>query len=363
MIIFINSLKRLLKSKVQIAVLLIVPFISIIPAIVFNAGSNAKILNVGIVDSDNTKFSRTFIQNMKDNLDITKINKNDIKNDINNSKFDYVLVIPHNYTYDIMNLKNKKIIGYEKKNSDCSGVMGEIINSFIYPAKSIAKISHGNSTVFYEGIKKIPKVKLTNKFSKNDNIVVVIWGLVIQFVMFSSIFTSTIILTDKKKKTLYRSLNAPISLKNYMFQTILSFIFISIVQILILTLVIVYGFGIYPGKSIFYMFGLLILMSFVSVSFGIAVSSICKDATKAVASGIGIVSVMTMISGCWGMTPSSDIIKNISKALPTTWAMDAVKKILNNNNFNSIGKEAIILLAFTAVFFLLATWRKSDFAE
>ncbi|WP_234123593.1 ABC transporter permease [Clostridium hydrogenum] len=361
--IFINSLKRLVKNKVQIAMLLIVPFIAIIPAIILNSGSNAKILNLGIVDSDNTKFSRIFIQNMKGNLDITKINKIDIKNDINNSKFDYVLIIPHNYTYDIMNLKSKKIIGYEKKNSDCAGVMGVIINSFIYPAKSIAKISHGNSTVFYEGIKKIPKVKLTNKFSKSDNIVVVIWGLVIQFVMFSSIFTSTIILTDKKKKTLYRSLNAPISLKSYMFQTILSFIFISIIQILVLTLVIVYGFGIYSGKSIFNMLGLLILMSFVSVSFGIAVSSICKDETKAVISGIGVVTVMTMLSGCWGMTPSSDIIKNISKALPTTWAMEAVKKILNNDNFNSIGKEAAILLAFAAVFFLLGTWRKSDFEE
>ena len=362
MIIFINSLKRLLKSKVQIAVLLIIPFIPIIP-IALNTSGNVEKFNVGIVDNDSTRFSKVFTQNMKANLNITKITQSDIKNDLNNSKLDYVLVIPRNYTYAIINLKNKKIIGYEKKNSDCSGVVGEIINSFIYPAKSIARKSFGNNMAFYEGIKKIPKTNLRDKVSRGTSGKLGVGGMVIQFVMFSSIFASTIILSDKKNKTFYRSLNAPISLKNYMLQTTLSFMVISIVQILVLTLVIVNGFGVYPGKSIFNMLGILILISLVSVSFGIAVSSISKDVTKAMVSGVGIVTVMTMLGGCWGMSPSSGVIKNISKVLPTTWAMEAVKKIVNNDNFTSIGKEAVILLAFTAVFFLLGTWRKSEALE
>lgn len=363
MIIFINSLKRLLKNKVQIAVLLILPFIPIIPIIALSTGSTAKILNVGIVDNDNTRFSKTFIQNMKKNLNITKINKVDIKTDLSSSKLDYALVIPQNYTYDIMNLKNRKIIGYEKKNSDSSKIVGGIINSFVYPAKNIAKMSQGNNIAFYEGVKKIPKINLMDKFSKNDNVTVVVWGMVIQFVMFSSIFASTLILSDKRNKTFYRSLNAPISLKNYMFQTILSFVFISIVQIFVLCLVLVQGFGVYPGKSIFSMLVLLMIVSLVSVSFGIVVSTISNNVTKATITGVGIITVMCMLSGCWGMSSSNNVIENIIKALPTTWAMQAVKKLINNDNFNAVGKEAIILLAFTAVFFLLGTWRKGDFAE
>jgi len=362
MIIFINSLKRLLKSKVQIAVLLVIPFIPIIP-IALNTSANVEKFNVGIVDNDNTRFSKAFIQNIKANLNIVKITQSDIKNDLNNSKLDYVLVIPHNYTYDIINLKDKKIIGYEKKNSDCSGVIGGIISSFVYPAKNIARKTLGNNMAFYESIKRIPKANLMNKVSKDASGKLVVWGMVIQFVMFSSIFASTLILSDKKNKTFYRSLNAPISLKNYMLQTTLSFIVISIVQIIVLTLVIVHGFGVYPGKSIFNMLGLLTIISLVSVSFGIAVSTISNDVTKAVASGIGIITVMAMLGGCWGMSPSSGVIKNISKVLPTTWAMEAVKKIVNNDNFTSIGKEAVILLAFTAVFFLLGTWRKSEALE
>lgn len=357
MIVFIDSLKRLLKNKVQIAMLLIVPFIAIIP-VALNVNTGIKNFNVGIVDHDNTRFSETFIHNMKENMNIYKINESDVKNDLNNSKFDYVLVIPKNYTYDIINLKKIKIMGYEKKNSDYSKIIGGLINSFISPAENIAKMSHGSSRAFYEGIKKIPEFKLSGKFTRNESIMVVVWGMVIQFIMISSIFTSTLILTDKENKTFYRSLSTSISLKNYIFQTILSFIFISFIQILVLTFAMVHGFGIYPGKSILYMIGLLTLMSLVSVSLGTAVSTVSSSITKAVMFGIGTVMIMGMFGGCWGMMPSNDAARNISKILPTTWAMEAVKKILNNNN--AVCKELIILLAFSAVFFMLGTWKKSD---
>lgn len=359
MSIFINTLKRLLKSKVQIAVLFIIPLIPIIPTALNSSGTMGTI-NIGIVNNDNTRFTSAFIKDLSSKCNVTKIDKKDIKSSLDNAKVDYAIVIPKGYTNEIINLKSSQIIGYEKKGKECSKIVGGIITSFISPVKNIAKISQKNSNIFYNSISKIPKIKI-NKSSKKDNSV--LWGLIIQFVMFSSIFTSSIILTDRENKTFFRSLNAPISLKNYMLQTILSFMVISIIQVLVLSLVSALGCNVYAGKSLFNMLILLCVVSLVSVSFGVAISSIGKSATQATVAGIGIITLMCMIGGAWGMNPRSHSVKIAAKAIPVTWAMDAVKKLVANKSLYAIGQDIIILLMFSIVFFLLGTWKKTDITK
>lgn len=359
MIVFINSLKRLLKSRVQVAVLLILPFIPIIPIALDPSGSMST-FNIGIVNNDTGKLTDILTKTLQANFNVTEINEKDIENELNSSKIDYAIVIPKGFTDDIINLKDIKLKGYEKKGKDCALFIGGSVDSFLYPVKNIARASGGDSSLFYKNIEKVPVINI-NKSAKKNNAVT--WGMIIQFVMFSSIFTSTLILEDKENKTFFRSLNAPLSLKSYMLQTILSFIVLSIIQITVLSSVVVFGFGIYGGTSLWNMMLLLAVIALVSVSFGVAVSALGKNTTQATMIGIGLVTLMCMLGGAWGIQPSSEIISSIAKALPVTWAMDAVEKLLNNKSSNSIIQNIEVLLAFSAVFFLLGTWKKADIVE
>lgn len=366
MSIFFNSLKRLLKSKVQIAVLFILPFIPLIPICLDNSNS-MNTIKVGIIDNDRTELTTTFQESLKSVFKIVNVKQENIYDDINNSKADYILVIPKGYTDGIINYRNVKLNGYVKRDKNLTPIMQNFIDNFVNPVKNIALASNKDSIRFYEGLNVFKeKALILSKSSeekpikKNANVV---FGMIIQFVMFSSVFTATLIITDKENKTLFRTLNTGISLRNYMLQTILSFFLLSLLQTAVLVAVTVYGFNEPVGVSIINMLLLLSILSLVSVSFGIAVSSISKNLTQAIMIGIGTVTFMSMVGGAWGMKTSSELIKIISKLMPVTWAMEAVEKLLHNEALSSITQNIFVLLIFVVIFFLLGTWKKAEITK
>ena len=70
------------------------------------------------------------------------------------------------------------------------------------------------------------------------------FALFLMFMMFSSTYAATQLLTDKDNKTFFRTLTAPISIKSYMFQNILSYLVVTVLQVSVLVPVIVFVFGV-----------------------------------------------------------------------------------------------------------------------
>lgn len=366
MTIFFNNIKRILKSKIQLTVLFILPLLPLIPICLDNFGS-INTIKVGIVDNDRTNLTSTLQYILKSQFKIIDIQQKDINSSINEAKADFVISIPKGYTDKIINLQDVQIEGYANKDKNITPFMRRFIDGFINPVKNMAKISNKNTNMFYEGLKPLRENIIAESqkskakpVKKNSNSA---WGMIIQFCMFSAIFASTTIIIDKENKTFFRTLSSPVSLRNYMFQIILSFCFIALLQLIILSSVAVFGFGIEAGKSLINVIAVLIAIDLVSVSFGIAVSSISRNVTKATMIGISLITVMCMIGGAWGMESSSKVIQNISKLVPVTWAMEAIEKLTDNKALGSMMQDISILLIFAVVFFLLGTWKKADIVK
>lgn len=365
MTIFFNNIKRILKSKIQLTVLFILPLLPLIPICLDNSDS-MNTIKIGIVDNDRTELTSTLQYILKSQFKIIDIQQKDINSSINEAKADFVISIPKGYTDKIINLQDIQMEGYANKDKNITPIMQGLIDELINPVKNIAKISNKNTNMFYEGLKPLRKTIEESKkaevkpIKKNSNSA---WGMIIQFCMFSSIFASTTIITDKENKTFFRTLSSPVSLRNYMFQIILSFCLIALLQLIIFSSVVVFGFGIEAGTSLINVMLVLLAIALVSVSFGIAVSSISRNVTKATMIGISLITIMCMIGGAWGMKSSSKVIQNISKLIPVTWAMEAIEKIIDNKALSSIMQEISILLIFAVVFFLLGTWKKADIVK
>jgi len=186
------------------------------------------------------------------------------------------------------------------------------------------------------------------------------WGMMIQFMMFSSIFSATLLISDKENGTFYRTLSASVSMRRYMFESILSFVSLAVLQTTVLLVVVVAGFGVYPGVSVFNMFLLFTVFSFVSVSMGIAVTSFCRNTVQASILGVCTVVLTGVMGGAWGALPSSGIVRNLSKLVPVTWIIEGVEQLLQDGSLVSIAGHIGILLIFAMIFFLLGTWRKAD---
>jgi ABC-2 type transport system permease protein len=260
-----------------------------------------------------------------------------------------------------------KLTGYTKEAPDFSPLIKSYADSFINPVKSIAAVSGGSSDKFYSGLKYYSEGALTvgnelvavpDKGKANSA-----WGMMIQFMMFSSVFSATLLITDKENRTFFRTLSASIRMKSYMFQSILSFLTIAILQIAVLLAVTVGGLGVYPGVSVLNMFVLLAVFSLVSISMGIAIGSFSRSTLQASIYGAGIVVLMSLMGGAWGSLPTSGMVRNLSKLIPVTWAVESVDKLVDNASLASITGNLGILMLFAVVFFLLGTWRKADIAK
>lgn len=365
MTVFFNSLKRLFKSKVQIVVLFILPFLPLLPICISNSGSMTT-LKIAIVDRDSTQLTRSFEQCLKQKFDVVNIAESNIKDSINNGSINFAIVIPKGYTDGIIGSKDIRMEGYDSSEKSVSAIIKGFTDAYMNPVKNIAAVSSGSGVGFYGGLKAYnnafyKQLKANTDAGSKDSIV--IFGMITMFLMFTPVFAATIIITDKEKKTFYRTLDSGLSLKSYMLQNILSFEAIELLQIAVLLAVTILGFKADPGSSIWYLILLFFIFSLVSVAFGIAVSSICKNTIQAVMTGVGTITFMSLIGGAWGMKPTSGAIDKISKVMPVTWMVDGVQKLLNKEDFSSITQNIIILIIFACIFFLLGTWRKSDITE
>ena len=366
MIVFLNYIKRIFKSKAQLVVMLILPLLPVIP-LAMGAPTVEQSVIVGIADEDHTVLTSAFIDAMKSNCKVLDVNKDTIENGLLNSTIHYAIVIEKGYSERMIKSGDSLIMGYTKSDMDFTPLIRSYADSFINPVKSIAAASAGSSEKFYSGLKYFTEgtLKVDNEMVSmpDTSKAKAVWGMMIQFMMFSSIFSATLLITDKENKTFFRTLSTSIRLKSYMFQSVLSFLTIALLQIIVLLIITVAGLGVYPGVSVFNIFILFAVFSLVSVSMGIAISSFSRNTIQASIFGAGIVVVMCVMGGSWGALPTSGIVRNLSNLIPVTWAIESVDNLLNNGNLASIAGNIGILLLFATVFFLLGTWRKTDIAK
>ncbi len=354
MTVFFYTLKRLLKNKVLLIFMLLLPLVTIIPTTQITVQSTK--ISIGVVNRDDTAFTKDLLNRLGKNFSIVNVTNVEIKGELESAAITYAIEIPKGFTNDIINGKSPKINGLGLEEKDCSKVVGAAVDGFVYPSKLIAAKTHGNSEAFYSAISKIPPTEAVAQ--KKDNKMP--FKLIVQCMFMMSIFAATVIITDKESKTFYRSFNAPVSMRSYMIQSILCFLLISILQIAVIYTVTVYGMGVDPGKNPLYVLLVLAVTSLSAVALGVAVSSVCKSTAQATGIGLGIVVVMCMFGGAWGMSPTKPLIIGTAKILPFYWSSDALSKVIGNNALDTVTGDLLILLAFSAVFFLVGTWRKSD---
>ncbi|WKB34976.1 hypothetical protein QS257_14520 [Terrilactibacillus sp. S3-3] len=56
-------------------------------------------------------------------------------------------------------------------------------------------------------------------------------------------------------------------------------------------------------------------------------------------------------------------MQKIADFTPTAWGMKALTKLVYGNGLNDVIIDLIILVLFATVFFLLASWRRTDIAH
>lgn len=365
MTIFIYNIKRILKRKVNIIFMIVVPVLFILFSMAASMGGS--LLNVGIVDNDNTKLTNMLINSLEGKASVVKLNEDEIKSNIISLSIEYAIVIDKGFTSNIINGKDAKVRSFSIKETDAALPLKMYIENFINAAENIGTASAGNEDKFYTGMDYYRDgnfavdYKTSNIKALDKRITLNSLGFLIMCVLYLSSFSASMILEDKNSNTYYRIFSTPIKIKSYMLQNILSFIAIAAIQIGAVLAAMQFIFKADLGPSIPNLFLVLFVFGIVSVSIGVAISSISKDTRQSSTLTTFIVVPICMLGGCyWPREIMPEVLRKLGDFVPTTWVIKAAQGVINGSSIPGVSKELFILLLFALVFFLLASWRKAD---
>ena len=367
MTIVFNNLRRIFKNKLQGLVIIILPTVLLL-LVSASIITTKPILSIGLIDLDKTYCTTMLTNRLALQTNSKEVTQDQIQNELFNSKVDYVVVIEKGLTASILKGEDVAAKGYYLKKSIQSLPVQQYVDSYFSSAKRIAQVSGGDGQKFNEGLKMSNDADLQLDYKVLTGIErqksYITLGEFLQIILMSTVMFTTLILTDKGNKTFYRTLTAPVSLRSYMLQNILSFLIVSVIQVTIVFMAFKGLIGIYTGNSAINMFLLFLTASVLSVSMGVALSSISKSVLQASFAGMFIAFVLGLIGGAlWEHETASVLLNTIGKFTPVYWIMDGVSKLLKDQGLSAISGDILIVLLFALVFFFLGTWKKEDIAK
>jgi ABC-2 type transport system permease protein len=184
-------------------------------------------------------------------------------------------------------------------------------------------------------------------------------GQLITWVFIPLIGISGMFAYERQKGTLRRLLTTPTRKSTYLLGTIFGQVLTALVQMLLLILFGIFVMKLNWGSQPLALGVMMVTSALAAAALGTTLGTFVK--TEAQASGLSLMAgmVMALLGGCWyPLEMFPQVVQNIVKVLPTTWAMRGLLDIvLRGQGFAAILPVAGILFGFAAVFFGIGIWR------
>jgi ABC-2 type transport system permease protein len=369
MTVFSYTVRRLLRNKLNLIMILILTPLFI--GLIFSLARYGKTsINVGLVDNDDTPLTEMLAQALEETSPVLRLEEGDIRGVLARSQADYILVIEPGFSQQLIAGKAPKLRSYSIQEANFASRVQIKVEGFLGAAMSLATAAKGNQAVFYQGMEEYKRgnfVLKSDTFQQEGKDVDAAragMGMLAMMMLLLSSFTTSNLIRDRVNRTFYRVLAAPISLKSYMLQNILCFFLVLLLQIAAMFLIVHYVFGLYLGPSVLKLYLVMAVFALLCVAMGVALSALARTVQQAGTIASLIITPMSMLSGLyWPRSLMPEFLQIIGKYLPPTWLMAAAEKIMLGKPLASAKMELAILLGFTAVFFLLGTWRRADVAK
>lgn len=354
MTIFKATLKRLFRQKSNLLFLIVLPLIFMI--IAFSGSNGTAPLKVTIIDNDKTTITEGIINTIKDKVEVNFDGEDTIQDNLINNEIDYAIVIPNGYTDSLINGEDPILKTYEAKEGNTSTVIKSSLNNYINILKTFAKNSNGDKDKFYDAVKYYSdgsyKLSYTsvdkgegNK-SKTDKAM----AFIVLNLLFSATAATNIILKDREKNVFTRLFTTPMTRFKYIFQSLLSFLVITFVQITLYFLVFKYVFKFNLGDSPLSLYTLFLIFGIFTISLGVFITTHSKDLRISGTISTLIILPFAMLGGCfWPIDVMPNVLKNISKFVPTTWINNSNSNVLYGASLNNEMTTIALLLGLSLI--------------
>lgn len=365
-LVMLNTLKVTLRKKANIIVFLIIPVVIAVLSMGLFGNNTSRPAKIGVLNSDNGILSKNMIEDLKkiEKFKIIEIKDADIKTVVSEGKVDCVLKIPADFSESIYSGQKKNMELVTVKGEDTTIWIENNVNIYAANLSNIAKASNGNRKVFnsiYENFRK-GEVKLTDEkvadVTNSKQVTETGLGFLIMFMMYGTSVTAGLILKEKKSRTYFRILSSPISAREYVIANAFSNFTMVFIQSLLVIIGITKLIRINTFIADWQLLIILLCFGLVSIGLGLVIVAFSTTSSQAGYLSTFIVTPTCMIGGCfWPVDFMPDTLKRVSEFMPQRWTLEAVTKIQNGGDMNSILINIGLLLSFAAALFLIAAYR------
>ncbi|HBU83396.1 MAG TPA: ABC transporter permease [Paenibacillus sp.] len=188
-------------------------------------------------------------------------------------------------------------------------------------------------------------------------------SMLAMFMLYSGLTTSNSLFGERDKKTLTRLQAAPIGNGVIFAGKIAGNSLLAFMQAIIIVLMTHWLYGVNWGTHPWLLVLICVLITLASMTLGVIVALVCKNAASASAALQGIIIAMTFISG--GFTPiASDFVQQISEFTVNHWALQSFLQMMLDASLSQImynimmlGTVGAVLLAAAALIYRKAGYR------
>ncbi|MCM3626208.1 ABC transporter permease [Paenibacillus glycanilyticus] len=345
------------------------PIAAILLSMLIYGSSSGGTLNVGVLNQDGdktlTQDAIHFVEELN-NVKITVEDQASMNKDIASGKLDSGLIFEDGFADSVRNGQPAHIRIVSAKGAEVTSYVKALLEGHIGNVASIGQATKNDADAFdaiYADYKKSSfkfdseSLEDTAKFKDMTYQTI---GFLLMFLLFSAVNMSSLILKERENRTFLRLLSSPLSARGFVLGNVLVTFIIQVLQIVVTLLVLKYAIGIDSGVPFGEMLGTLLLFSLVAIALALLLTAFSKNSRGANAMQTLIITPTCLLAGCFFPAEiMPDTVQKISSFLPQHWLLDTITKLQDGQAIGSLGLNLAILVAFAAVFTLVAIFRFS----
>lgn len=184
-------------------------------------------------------------------------------------------------------------------------------------------------------------------------------GQLITWVLIPLLGISGLFAYERVTGTLRRTIVTPTRKSTYLLGTISGQMLMALVQMAILVLFGILVMKVPWGQNPVALALILVTFALAAVCMGTMLGTLVKTESQASNVSIMLGMAMALLGGCWWpMELFPPAVQTAVKALPTTWAMQAMTDLtMRGQGLVGVAPESAVLVGFAVLFFIIGVWR------
>jgi len=362
-----KTLRTTFSKKSSWLVYIGLPLAAVMLTTILYGNANGANLRVGIVNLDGnqpiTQDTIAFVSGLKQ-VEIRETDEATLRQEIAAGKLDSGLVIEAGFADSVRTGKPERLNLVSVKGMQVTAYVKAMLDGYIGNVAAIGQATAGDAGRFdavYRAYKQAGFQVDAESLQDTSHVKDMTYqsvGFLLMLMLFSATNLSEIILKEKENRTFLRLLSSPVSARTYVLSNVIVNGMILIVQVIVMLICLKYVFGVDSGVPFGELLATLLLFAVAAIGLSLLIVAFAKNSKGAGALQNLIVTPTCLLSGCF-FPPEimPETVRKIANFLPQHWALDMISKLQTGHAFGSLYLNMAIMLAFAALFAVVAVYR------